>query len=50
MAIGGSCASGGPYASARQCPDVTWLRPVGLVGGAIMALDALGRRLGRRDD
>jgi len=23
MAIGGSCASGGPYVSARQCPDVT---------------------------
>jgi hypothetical protein len=37
MAIGGSCASGGPYVSARQCPDVTWLMPVGIVGGLILA-------------
>jgi hypothetical protein len=37
MAIGGSCASGGPYVSARQCPDVTWLMPVGIVGGLVLA-------------
>lgn len=35
MAIGGSCASGGPYVSARQCPD--WLMPVGIVGGLVLA-------------
>lgn len=38
MAIGGSCASGGPYVSARQCPDVTWLMPVGIVGGMPLGL------------
>ena len=38
MTIGGSCASGGPYASARQCPDVTWLMPVGIVFGAFAAV------------
>lgn len=38
MAVGGSCASGGPYVSARPCPDVAWLMPVGIVGGVILAL------------
>jgi hypothetical protein len=38
LEIGGSCASGGPYVSARQCPDVTWLMPVGIVGGAFCGI------------
>lgn len=38
MEIGGSCASGGPYVSARPCPDVAWLLPVGIVGGMVAGL------------
>ena len=38
MEMGGSCASGGPYVSARPCPDVMWLMPVGIVGGLFFAL------------
>lgn len=38
MQIGGSCASGGPYVSTRPCPDVVWLMPVGIVGGAFLGL------------
>lgn len=34
MEIGGSCASGGPYAIVRPCPTgVAWLIPVGILGG-----------------
>lgn len=33
MEIGGSCASGGPYVSARPCPDnVAWAMPLGIFG------------------
>jgi hypothetical protein len=38
MQMGGSCASGGPYVSARPCPDLVWLLPVGIVGGAFLGL------------
>jgi len=33
MDIGGSCASGGPYVTARPCPDnVVWAMPLGIFG------------------
>jgi hypothetical protein len=33
MDIGGSCASGGPYVTARPCPDnVAWAMPLGIFG------------------
>lgn len=35
MAIGGNCASGGPYVIAHQCPDNTAFAPLGVVGGLI---------------
>lgn len=30
MALGGSCASGGPYQIAVECPDNVWLAPVSI--------------------
>lgn len=33
MALGGSCASGGPYQIAVQCPDNVWLAPVSIWAG-----------------
>lgn len=30
MALGGSCASGGPYVIAVECPDNVWLAPVSI--------------------
>jgi Short C-terminal domain len=36
MDVGGSCASGGPYAISRPCPDgVAWVMPVAIFGGII---------------
>jgi len=35
MAVGGSCASGGPYEIAVECPDNAYLAPVSIVGGLI---------------
>lgn len=35
MAVGGSCASGGPYEIAVECPDNAFLAPVSIVGGLI---------------
>jgi hypothetical protein len=36
MDVGGSCASGGPYAISRPCPEgVAWVMPVGIFGGFI---------------
>ena len=35
MAVGGSCASGGPYEIAVECPDNAWLAPVSIIGGLI---------------
>jgi hypothetical protein len=33
MDVGGSCASGGPYAISRPCPEgVAWVMPVGIFG------------------
>ncbi len=37
MAIGGYCASGGPYVIAQKCPDGAWLIPVGIIVGLIAA-------------
>lgn len=31
--VGGSCADGGPYVSARPCPDGTWLMFLAIFGG-----------------
>ncbi len=47
----GTCASGGPYVSARQCPEGTGLRvavlmlavPLGLVGCALLSASRRGR-------
>ena len=33
MDIGGTCASGGPYEIAQECPDGIWLMPVGIFTG-----------------
>jgi hypothetical protein len=43
MALGGYCASGGPYVIAVECPDNAWLAPVSIwVGiGAVLAGIAL---------
>jgi len=36
MDVGGSCASGGPYAISRPCPEgVAWVMPVAIFGGII---------------
>jgi hypothetical protein len=36
MDVGGSCASGGPYAISRPCPEgVAWVMPVAIFGGLI---------------
>ena len=35
MALGGSCASGGPYEIAVECPDNAYLAPLSIVGGLI---------------
>lgn len=44
MAVGGTCASGGPYQVAQECPDNAWLVvaafPIGFIG---IGLAALGR-------
>ncbi|GII67129.1 hypothetical protein Skr01_72140 [Sphaerisporangium krabiense] len=45
MSVGGSCGSGGRYATAVPCPDgVAWLIPVSTMGGIL----ALGVYLGLR--
>jgi len=41
MAVGGSCASGGPYEIAVECPDNAYLAPVSIVGGLIGVLAGL---------
>lgn len=45
MAVGGSCASGGPYQVAQPCPDNAWLLfaafPLGLLGTGLAALGRL---------
>lgn len=33
MSLGGSCASGGPYDIAVECPDNAWFAPVSIWGG-----------------
>ncbi len=33
LAVGGSCASGGPYVIATPCPDGTWLLPLAIFAG-----------------
>ena len=38
----GTCASGGPYVSARQCPSGTGIYFAGLFGGIILGLIAVG--------
>jgi hypothetical protein len=38
----GTCASGGPYISARQCPSGTGIYFAGLFGGIILGLIAVG--------
>jgi len=39
MALGGTCASGGPFEIAVECPDNTWLAPVSIwVGLGAVAL------------
>lgn len=38
----GSCASGGPYVSARPCPAGTGLRIISLMGGIFLALGGAG--------
>jgi hypothetical protein len=51
MAIGGSCASGGPYAIANPCPHATWLTTLGaIIGGVLMAAiyTVFGLRTGPR--
>jgi hypothetical protein len=35
LAVGGSCATGGPYEIAVECPDGAALAPVGIIGGLI---------------
>jgi hypothetical protein len=35
MAIGGNCASGGPYVIAHECPDNTAFAPLGILGGVL---------------
>lgn len=34
----GTCASGGPYVSARQCPEGTGLRVLAVIGGVVLGL------------
>lgn len=45
MAVGGSCASGGPYQVAQECPSNMWLMFVavaaGLLGGRLTAVGRL---------
>jgi len=38
----GTCASGGPYLSARQCPSGTGIYFAGLFGGVILGLISIG--------
>lgn len=38
----GTCASGGPYVSARPCPAGTGLQILGLMGGVLLALAGAG--------
>ena len=38
MAVGGSCADGGPYVSSQPCPDASWLLPVAV---PVMLLTAI---------
>jgi hypothetical protein len=46
MSLGGSCASGGPFEIAVECPDNAWFAPVSIWGGlgavAISAFFARG--------
>lgn len=35
MAVGGSCASGGPYEVATPCPEGVWMAPVGILLGLV---------------
>lgn len=44
MAIGGACATGGAYVSARACPQAIWLMPIAIVAG----LACIGLYLFRR--
>jgi hypothetical protein len=51
MAIGGSCASGGPYVIANPCPHATWATTLGaIVGGVVMTVvyTVFGLRAGPR--
>jgi hypothetical protein len=38
MAVGGSCADGGPYVSSQPCPDASWLLPLAV---PVMLLTAI---------